>query len=243
MNSLVLLVLFINTFNALGKSQESNEVCKHTDIYNDHGYSNSNNYYFVPNTFHYGRSKSVEENNEHNHNEHKRNNENTFDICQSNSDDNQLFRNYIKSNILCVGQWCISDLMGPFGKRNNGWNCPKDSKRNCYEVEHIIPIENDIPELAWCDTNIFGNLIMAYGKWNGELSNGFLCEKKQIYGNEIYTKAYNSIVKCCSRKITYISGIIIAISILVIICSLIILYSYYKAHCYPESAKYSFEVL
>ena len=146
---------------------------QHTAIYNAHGKLNDGNFYFVEKTFNYG---------------------NEFNPCLVMDPNNALFRNYMSNNLPCAGTWCSN-----VGNNKNGWNC-KMSNRDCYEVEHIIPKANSIKELEGCDTNIFGNLIMAYGKWNAALGNGFLCEKEEIYGSLIYNKAYNTVLNCCKTQ-------------------------------------------
>lgn len=98
---------------------------------------------------------------------------------------NQQVRTQITNTFTCSGQFCV----------NGGWSC-KDASRQCYEVEHIIPVSNNIPELAGCNMNIYGNVIMAYGLWNAQLGNRFLPEKHIIYG-DVFLKAYNAVYKCC----------------------------------------------
>jgi hypothetical protein len=78
---------------------------------------------------------------------------------------------------------------------HDGWKCP-DNNVDCYHIEHIIPKNNSIPELTGCNTNIYGNVIMAYGLWNAQLGNKFLPEKYLIYG-DVFINAYNSVYKCC----------------------------------------------
>ncbi len=72
---------------------------------------------------------------------------------------------------------------------------------NSYNVEHIIPIHNNIPEIFDCDINISGNLIMAYDTWIRELNNTFFYERLLIY-NEIYINAYQAVYWCCKQKLS-----------------------------------------
>jgi hypothetical protein len=96
------------------------------------------------------------------------------------------FRYQITTKIKpCIGIHCS----------NGEWKCPNNNV-DCYHAEHIIPISNNIPELTGCDANIYGNMIMAYGLWNTQLSNGKLPEKHIIYG-DVFLKAYNAVYKCC----------------------------------------------
>jgi hypothetical protein len=75
------------------------------------------------------------------------------------------------------------------------WSCLSGSQE-CYHVEHIIPRGNSIPELAECPTDIYGNLVMAYGKWNVQLGNKYFSEKNEIYG-QLFADAYREVYKCC----------------------------------------------
>lgn len=91
-----------------------------------------------------------------------------------------------ENNIKCSGIWCING--------NFEWNANKQ----CYEVEHIVDRHNT-PYDA-CNTNILGNVVMAYASWNNQI--GQLCwddaknEKIQIYGKEIFCKAVKNIIEC-----------------------------------------------
>jgi len=107
--------------------------------------------------------------------------------CQTFADNSQ-FRNKVKANYVCSGRWCRAD----------GWTCGQGNKQ-CYEVEHIIPKANTIPGLAECNANIYGNVVMAYGMWNLQCSNGKLCEKGEIYG-DIYRRALDAMYRCCGRE-------------------------------------------
>jgi len=67
-------------------------------------------------------------------------------------------------------------------------------------MEHIIPKGNIIPELNGCPLssyNIRGNLVMSYGRWNVQLSNGYLGEKSLIYGDSMMTQAYQTVWNAC----------------------------------------------
>ncbi len=72
-----------------------------------------------------------------------------------------------------------------------------------YDVDHIIETENDDPELAKCDKNILGNLILAPSSWNRGVGN--LCyqygraEKLAVYGN-IREMASQNVARCCAEE-------------------------------------------
>lgn len=72
------------------------------------------------------------------------------------------------------------------------------------QVEHMIDRNNGPPELAHCNKNIRGNLVMAIGAWNQEV--GQLCwddvarEKRNVYGNEAFEYAYQSVKTCCGTE-------------------------------------------
>lgn len=112
-----------------------------------------------------------------------------YDICFDLGKDYR--KNYIKilreNNINCTGKWCNSGL----------YKCI-NNPRECYEVEHIVDKKNTPYDK--CNTNILGNVIMAYGKWNNQV--GQLCwknvlyEKMQVYGNDIFCDAVSNIIKC-----------------------------------------------
>lgn len=97
------------------------------------------------------------------------------------------------TNTKCIGYWCING--------NFEWN----KNKQCYEVEHIIDRHNTPYDK--CNTNILGNVIMAYGSWNNQI--GQLCwkdaknEKIEIYGKDIFCKAVKNILDCsnCDAKI------------------------------------------
>lgn len=133
-----------------------------TSIYNSHGKSNDNYWYFDPQTY-----------------------IKTIDIISVSK-----YRELIKGSILCTGQWCI----------NKEWKCNLSNSRDCYNVEHIIPTANKIKEIANCSTDILGNLIMSYGAWIEQSSNGYYGEKAIIYGNRIVESAYRSVYQACHNK-------------------------------------------
>lgn len=93
--------------------------------------------------------------------------------------------------IRCTGEWCV----------DNGFNCPnRDGK--CYEVEHIIDLNDDctLPDTKDMERNIFGNMIMAYGLWNRQVGQlrwkNVENEKRTVYGDGIVNKAIYYIMQC-----------------------------------------------
>lgn len=109
----------------------------------------------------------------------------------TNVNTNNDYRKLINSKYPCIGAHCV--------KASSPWGCIQYNSQDCYNVEHIIPESHNIPEIEGCDVDIHGNLIMAYGLWNQQLSNTFFHEKKLIYG-DIFTKAYESVYYCCKGQ-------------------------------------------
>ena len=104
---------------------------------------------------------------------------NNLDVCKSLNNDNYM--SYINKTCNCTGVHCV----------NNSWTG--------YNVEHIIPTNNNISYIQGCNTEISGNFIMAYDKWIRALGNNFFYERLLIY-NDIYLNAYTSIYWCCKHQ-------------------------------------------
>ena len=111
---------------------------------------------------------------------------------------NNVFRNYVKKNIECTGKWCIEQE----------FKCGAGSKRNCYEVEHIIDIKN--PMFDDNCKNIAANLVMSWGKWNAGLGgmypnlNNIEQEKNIVYGSYRVNQVIDQIQFCnkeCINKL------------------------------------------
>jgi hypothetical protein len=100
---------------------------------------------------------------------------------------NTEYRRFVNSQP-CSGYWCI----------DNTFKCKGDNQ-NCYNVEHIID-----KRVVGDNGNIYGNLVMAWGRWNQEL--GHLKyedsekEKEIVYGVERVDRAKNIIVQCNSNN-------------------------------------------
>jgi len=95
----------------------------------------------------------------------------------------------------CYGTWCKN---GQFGQCGTGG-------RECYQMEHIYDKKGcDYTEK---EANIWANVVMAYGKWNSQVShtqiggciNSFN-EKREIYGAEKMAKIKNQIDNCKKIK-------------------------------------------
>ncbi len=183
-----------------------------TSLYKEHGSSNSANYYFDLNT--YG----------------------TEDRCTKQTA--ATFRTLM--NNPQTGRSCNGLHCNP-ATSDNSWSCQFNGRTTeyCYQVEHIIPTVNNMPELIGCSTDISGNLVMAFGKWNRELSNQFIGEKVEIYG-DIYTHAYTAVYECCHGTtldhepvcvISSVTWCVLGIfgAIVIIVIAAYIAYSYNRA--------------
>ena len=97
-------------------------------------------------------------------------------------------------SVVCYGKWCIK------GSKTGDWGCELSSVSSpfCYKPTMIIP-NNNITELAGCNHDIQGNMIMAYGVWANELGNGSWGEREIIFG-DIYYSAYAAVYECCKKK-------------------------------------------
>jgi hypothetical protein len=130
-----------------------------TAIFAQWGASNTENFYYLPDTWLGG------------------------DICTVIPDRRAYLAKLAARGVTCNGQWCN----GNFGTNN---------RREDYEMEHII----DRNGVTSCPTNILGNLVMAYGRWNNQVGQlnpqGVAREKTQVYGN-IYRFAYFNVGFCC----------------------------------------------
>lgn len=107
------------------------------------------------------------------------------DICKKFTN-RQNFINYLESKgIYCSGKWC------------NGNYVYRDFS-NSYEVDHIIELKNS--ELNTYNKNIYGNIILAYGKWNRQVGNLNWTygkkEKIRVYGKDIVDQAIENIKQC-----------------------------------------------
>lgn len=156
--------MFFLTFLFIGIYAYEKDCDQRTQVFKDHGPSNTNGYFFINKT--YGGFESCT-------------------VIKNNTE----YRNLINNKFPCIYAHCNPRASTP-------WGCISRTNKECYNVEHIIPKEHNIPELEGCNVNIRGNLIMAYALWNTQLSNSHYNEKKIIYGN-LFDRAYKSVYWCC----------------------------------------------
>lgn len=104
---------------------------------------------------------------------------------------NPQFRALVNAEFDCTGLWCM----------NGAFACPSGDSRGCYNVEHIVDTNGG--EFLPNQTNIAGNLVMAWGRWNQE--NGRLAarsyadaqaEKQEVYGADAVERAKDAIRSC-----------------------------------------------
>lgn len=137
-----------------------------------------------------------------------------IDICKKFTNRKSFITYLLKTGIICTGKWC------------NG-NYKYDKVDNSYEVEHIIELQNS--ELNNCNKNIYGNIILAYGKWNRQVGNldwkNGKQEKERIYGRNIVKQALENIKKCdssCNEPLPEIGYIFMYIAFIVILVGIVI---------------------
>ena len=74
----------------------------------------------------------------------------------------------------------------------------KNNHTECWHVEHIYDQKNS--PLVDSDVDIYGNLVMAYGKWNMQMgSKGWWVvqvEKSDVYGGRVFNQSRDNIIKC-----------------------------------------------
>ena len=131
---------------------------------------------------------------------------------------------------MCSGPHCIAD------PKLKNYKCGKGNLE-CWQGEHIIDTkrcEDDLPDISKEDTNIMGNIVFAYGKWNNHLGNSDKAinfdEKTKIY-KDIYDEARNAVIEC-SRPTTEVSGGLIAVGVstisLIVIVIVVVIAWYIK---------------
>lgn len=90
-------------------------------------------------------------------------------------------------NITCSGEWCSNQ--GSFSCAGMGIDC--------WQVEHIFDLANS--PYSDLNLNIYGNIIMAFGRWNNALGTRSWDiveqEKRRVYEN-IFDQAQRNIVSC-----------------------------------------------
>ena len=134
-------------------------------------------------------------------------------------------------NVTCYGAWCV----------NKEFSC-KNAKDRCYEANHIIDITNSEYELKNYSKNIIGNMVMIYKLWNKQLSQRSWKiveeEKRKVYGDYIFDKAYYNVEKCNITNPKIITDyVLFTIGMLGIILCIIIIYNV-KRTTKPTEQKY-----
>jgi len=176
------LILFVTQSQSQGQcpTDRLNECVKpqYTKLYSQYWNStqNSKNYFYDPSTFGINIAQQP-----------------GMDPCEKMS--NQKFLKLLKNNhIDCSGQWCINNQFGQCGKGG----------QQCYQVEHIFDQQGCTYSVD--DTNILANLVMAYGKWNQQVSHArmgscarALNEKSFIYGKNIIHDVEQQINRCKNK--------------------------------------------
>lgn len=111
-----------------------------------------------------------------------------IDPCRTYTSQNEYINILNNLDIKCSGDWCI----------NGNYSCINNNNE-CWKVEHIHDIQNSVLSNNGYDVNIYGNIIMSYGKWKNQLNhrvwNIVSKEKKSVYG-DIFTYAKQNIIQC-----------------------------------------------
>jgi hypothetical protein len=144
-----------------------------TAVFLEHGSSNQDNYYFVPETFQAGKQ------------------ERSSYLCNL-DEGKKSFWDLINDQIACIGTHCQPGITPP-------WACLASDNQECYHATYIFPINHGLFELRGCSVNIIGNLVMSYGQWDQQLSNSHYDEKLLIYG-DLFKQAYQTIQWCCQTN-------------------------------------------
>ena len=151
----------------------------------------------------------------------------TIDPCKQYTNRNEYINTLLNNSIYCSGIWCV----------NNEYSC-KDVGNDCWQVEHIYDKKNSILSNKDYNVNIYGNIVMAYGKWNAQIGQRIWSivekEKTDVYG-DIMSYAKSNILKCSDTnmkgnftdmvgidKETLLIALCISIIINVILISIII---------------------
>ncbi len=108
-----------------------------------------------------------------------------IDPCTPFKNREEFITTLAKYNIKCIGKWCSN---------NQGFSCL--GKEECYHVEHIIDKQNSGNN---CNKNIYGNIVMAYNKWNqqvGKLTWEHVKNEKSVVYGDIFNKAMQYVTQC-----------------------------------------------
>lgn len=118
------------------------------------------------------------------------------------------------------------------------------------DTEHIIDLSNSESELAHCNKNIRGNMVLANSNWNRGVGN--LCwkyaksEKRSVYGN-IFNQAENNVRVCCgyhplmSYELIIVICVCVIIALVILAIGFIFLCGYIKSQDEVDLVKADFE--
>ena len=108
---------------------------------------------------------------------------------------NENYKNLMNKYINCIGKHCI----------DNKFKCNSGDSRYCYNVEHIFDKKGC--RYRGDDALVMANLVMAYGKWNQDISHKRLgscaaaeAEKEKVYGKEMMDRVRNQINLCRNKR-------------------------------------------
>lgn len=109
---------------------------------------------------------------------------------------------YVSDNVACVGKWCS-------GRKS--WRCGRGDGRDCYRPTFIIDQDESLipPSIedggSGCES-VPGNMIMAHGRWIGEIRLRAMVsydlaigEKRIAFGQTLFDRAVRSIQSCVER--------------------------------------------
>lgn len=148
-----------------------------------------------------------------------------------------LVRHNISCDIHCVNK-----------DKNNGFNCLQRNNQDCLNVEHIVDKSNSDLVKRGNNVNIYGNLIMAYGKWNQAVGRKRCdvseIEKKAIYGS-FYDDARRNVIVCNGGSVAVIPWFWVVASIIMIVggVALVILYLWRNSAQATSPERYHAEVV
>ena len=134
--------------------------------------------------------------------------------CQTYKSRNEYIGFLKKAGVSCQNR-CI----------NGNYSCPTN---DCWQVEHIYDTANSDLSNKGYNVNIYGNLIMAYGKWNQQIGHriwDIVKQEKSIIYGDIFKKARQHIIECNPNYSNYsnYSNYVVGILLIFIIIGCIVL--------------------